>query len=152
MDVSALVEASDSGWAMIIGTVDSAGQPWAGRAWSVRYEGKGVMRVAIDGQDPAVGDCLADGAYVAVTAADVETLDSIQLKGRSIGVEPAKRADLAGVGRNVERLLGAIEDTDGLSRKIVSRFVPGEYAICRVRCSAVFDQSPGPSAGAALQP
>ena len=148
MDVSSLVEASDNGWAMIVGTVDRAGQPWAGRVWAVRAESEDVVRVAVDAHDSAVRECLAAGEGIAVTATDVGTLESVQLKGRSEGVERANRDDLAAVERNVEHLLAAIEGTDGLPRKIVSRFVPGDYVVCRVHCGELFDQTPGPDAGA----
>src|SRR5690348_15035388 len=82
----------ESGCSTIIGTVDRDGAPHAGRAWGLDVEGDD-LRVLIDAHDELTVQHLADLGAVAITAANVPTLRSVQLKGRSLGVEEGGEAD-----------------------------------------------------------
>ncbi len=141
-----------SGCSTIIGTVGPDGEPHAGRAWGldVLALGEGMARVLIDADDDRTVQHLTDLGSVAVTAANVPTLRSVQLKGRSLGVEPALDADVERAERFCDAFFTDIEQTDGTERGLLVRLVPAQFAVCTMQIDEVFDQTPGPGAGAPL--
>lgn len=78
------------------------------------------------------------------------TLRSVQLKGRSLGIEPADPADLATTEAYLDALFTDIETTDGAARAILERWRPRAVVACTVQVDDRFDQTPGPGAGARL--
>jgi hypothetical protein len=128
------------------------GEPHAGRGWGldVLDDGDGdgaTVRVLLDASDPVTIANLAAGGAVAITAADVRTLRSTQLKGRSQGVDPPEPGDTERAARYCEAFMIDIMDTDGTPRDLLERIVPGAYVPCRVVVDDRFDQTPGPGAG-----
>ena len=97
----------ESGCSAIIGTVSDDGEPHAGRAWGLDVlpsesdrPGGGsdatagsTVRVLIDADDELTVHHLIDLGPVAITAANVPTLRSVQLKGRYLGIEDADEAE-----------------------------------------------------------
>ncbi|MGZ4693887.1 MAG: pyridoxamine 5'-phosphate oxidase family protein [Acidimicrobiales bacterium] len=141
-----------SGCAAIVGTVGPDGYPHAGRAWGLDVvdAGRGTLRMLIDADDELTVDHLSGDGAVAITAANVPTLRSVQVKGRSLGVEPATAADDARAQRFCDEFFTDIVETDGTERILVERLVPLRYLVCHVQVEEIFDQTPGPSAGAPL--
>ena len=71
----------------IVGTVGPDGEPHAARGWGITVPTtpSTTVRLLVDADDADGLRHLADGGAVAVTGADVPTLRSVQLKGRSLG-------------------------------------------------------------------
>jgi hypothetical protein len=142
----------EGGCALLIGTVTPTGRPTASRAWgcTVIDAGRGRMRVVVDSHDATTMGNLASRGRVAVTAADVPTLRSVQLKGRCIGVEPAIPDDLDTAAAYCAKYYGDVALVDGFPLSLCERFTPAGYAACVVDVEELFDQTPGPSAGRPL--
>jgi hypothetical protein len=142
----------ESGCALIVGTVNADGEPHANRGWGLTVlPGDGDhIRLLLDADDPrALADLTAAGA-IAITGADVRTLQSVQLKGRFVGSEPADDDDRARVRRFCDGFFGDVVAVDGTPRELLERLVPDDYVACTIAIGEVYDQTPGPGAGAPL--
>ena len=138
----------ERGCAMIVGTVGADGTPHAQRAWGCTVVDEATVRLLVDGADPTLREHL-DGGRIAVTAADVRTLRSVQLKGRVAALEEEPTAeDLRRCGIHNDEVFTDIEETDHFPRELVERMVPLSYLVAVVSVTELFDQTPGPSAGA----
>ena len=148
-DTAALLEA---GSGLIVGTVGSDGEPHALRGWGADVVGRDPcrLRVLIDAHEETAVAQLAAGRPVAMTAADVASLWSVQVKGTSLGVEPARAADDERVGRYVEAFFHDVETTDGTPRVVLDRLVPDAVVAFTIEVTEVYDQTPGPDAGRAV--
>jgi hypothetical protein len=109
-----------------------------------------TVRLLLDAHDEATQANLVAGRAVAITAADVRTLRSVQLKGVSLGVTPGGRPELERMRRFAEAFYADIEDTDGTPREILERLTPDALVVVCVAVTEVFDQTPGPAAGRCL--
>lgn len=136
--------------ALVAGGHADDGGPLATWAWGVEFSNSGVTaRVVV--VDP-IG--FKPGGLLAITAGDLPTTRSIQLKGRIVAVEPPTPDDLYRAARHVEGFRLALERVDGVEREKTSEMqnLPREQLTAHVvEILAVFDQSPGPRAGAALE-
>jgi hypothetical protein len=145
------IEFLEGGCALIVGTVLPDGEPHARRGWGLTVlsaeTANGRLLLATEVTDPAD---LATGSAIAITAADVATLRSVQLKGRVLGTEAATDADRDRAGRFVDAFFNDIVETDGTPRAILDRLVPAEYSACLVQFDELYDQTPGPRAGGRL--
>lgn len=149
----------DSGCALIIGTVGVDGQPHAGRGWGLDLvpDGDGSQggdvagRLVVDAGDAVTVENLAAGSKVAITATSVRTLHSLQMKGRALGIEAADGADHARAGRYCDAFFTDILETDLTDPLVIRRMTPTAYAVCTFSIDEVFDQTPGPHAGAPRQ-
>lgn len=141
----------EGGSALIVATVTPDGAPHAGRAWGldVLPGEPAQVRVLLDVDDTRTIEHAAAGGAIAVTATDVRSLRSVQLKGRTRCLEEAA-SDAARAERYIEQFFGDIQDTDGTARALLDNFVPAGYVGCTVEVIDRFDQTPGPGAGAAL--
>lgn len=138
-----------AGSGLVVGSVDDDGTPTAVRAWSAAITGPGRLRVGVSSDDPELTDDYV-GRWVAVTAADVVSLTSVQMKGAIIKVEPPDGADLTLVTSQSEAFFAAIHETDGDSIDVLRRLLPERIAMIEIDVEQVFDQSPGPGAGAQI--
>jgi hypothetical protein len=143
---TALLEA---GSALIVGTVSPDGHPHATRGWGLDVISTDPRRVRLlldASADEAISH-LAPGRPVAVTAADVVSLRSVQIKGTSLGVGPAGEGDGERARRFADAFFDDIVATDGTPREVLERLVPDEYRPVTIDVADVFDQTPGPDAG-----
>jgi hypothetical protein len=145
----------ESGCALIIGITTADGSPVALRGWGLRvladhdHDCDLTVRLVVDAVDVTEGH-LHEGAAIAVTGADVRTLRSVQLKGRLRTLEDATAADRHTAERFIDDFTQAIEDTDGMPPALTRRMTPAGYAAAVLDITEFYDQTPGPSAGAAL--
>ncbi len=144
----ALTAFLERGCAMIVGTVSADGAPHAQRAWGATVVDPTTVRLLIDERDGQVREHLDAGGRIAVTAADVRTLRSVQLKGRVVGVEQPSAADLERCDGHNDELLDDIERTDFFPRVVSARMIPPAYVVATMVVEEVYDQTPGPGAGA----
>ena len=148
-DTTAFLE---GGCSLIVGTVGADGLPTATRAWglTVLSRSTGECRLVLDDTaDRTRADLAATGA-IAVTAADVPTLHSIQLKGVMVGMEPATDTDRDRAAEYADSFFGDINRTDGTELAVLFRLFPAEFFVCVVRFAELYDQTPGPAAGGAI--
>ena len=150
-DVQTLLEGGSS---LIVGTVDDDGMPFAGRAWGVQVLAAGPrprLRMLLDADDDVTRAHAAAGRAIAITAANVRTLVSVQVKGRVLSVEAAPTGDdRARHAEFVSSFFGAINESDGTDRSLLDRFAPFDVIPCTVEVDEVYDQTPGPTAGSPL--
>jgi hypothetical protein len=145
-----MVRFLQGGCALIVCTFDAEGAPYASRAW-------GLTVLCADGGEDAVRvrllvtpDVLAQGR-IAITATDVPTLRSLQLKGRVSDVEPMTDDDLAKSEQYTDDFYDDIVSTDHIPRDLLERARPREFLACIVAVEELFDQTPGPRAGASVR-
>jgi hypothetical protein len=94
------------------------------------------------GHDPAALD-----VPIAVTGGDVATLQSKQIKGRAIAVEPPNDHDRGLIELHVEGFFGAVESVDGIPRELLRYLVADDFDMVTVEVAEMYDQTPGPTAG-----
>ena len=141
----------ESGCALIVGTVAPDGEPHAGRGWGLDATSGGDephLRLLLDADDITMLEHAATGGAIAITAASVRTLRSVQLKGRTLGLEVASPEDVERAGRYIDALFTDIQETDGTDAAVTARLVPVGFVACTVEVHDRFDQTPGPGAGA----
>jgi hypothetical protein len=147
-DLSPLLE---EGCALVAALVDADGEPRATRAWSVTVLSSDppMVRVALQlgevagaGHDPSEPD-----VPIAVTGAMVRTLDSLQLKGRIVGIDPPTDEDLALIDVHLEGFATAVEEKDKIPRDLLEYIFPEEFEMVTIAVTDLFDQTPGPTAG-----
>ena len=79
------------------------------------------------------------------------TLRSVQLKGRVTDAGDATDDDRARAARYCQMFEDDVVATDCLDRLIFRRIIPPDYCARVVEVDAVFDQTPGPGAGARIE-
>jgi hypothetical protein len=136
----------------ILGTVDESGVPDACRAWAVRLVPGGRIRAFVGDEEHRTLANLRPGGAVALTLTDVVTLRSIQAKGRAEAVEPVTEDDLRAVAAFTDRFFTAVHETDGTPVHLLERMRPHGYTAFVAHVDELFDQTPGPVAGARLAP
>jgi hypothetical protein len=146
---AALLESTTS---LIVGAVGAGNMPRALRAWGASLSDDRVqVRLLLTAGDAALADLVA-GRRIALTATDFRTLRSVQVKGRSLGVEDATAHDRIRFDRYAGEVVPILAVIDDMPEEIVARFLPVDVVACTMVVDAVFDQTPGPDAGAQLAP
>jgi hypothetical protein len=137
-----LVSFLEGGSAFIVGFVTPDGAPLASRGWGldVLDAAAGIVRVLL----------VPDDIRVAVTGAHVLTLRSVQLKGVVEALEDETPEMWARCARYCDDFFGIIEAVDRFPRAMMERTTPVRIAACTVAVEEMFDQTPGPGAGAAI--
>jgi hypothetical protein len=135
------------GRALIVGVADEHGVPCATRGWGFRGAGE-LAVVLLDADDVASLSCLVPGRWIAVSAADVATFRSLQFKGAVVDVVPLTSEDRAALDHYEQTFYDAIVEVDGVPRALVERVTPSRFVACRFEPREIYDQTPGPGAGA----
>jgi hypothetical protein len=138
----------ESGSSLVVGTVDEDGLPDATRAWGawVLHDPERVRFLLPDGSSRSLEN-LSAGGLVAMTASDVVTLRSVQIKGRALLVEPATRDDLDLSEQYRREFFRAVNETDAIAVELLDNMVPPGFVAVECTVTAAFDQTPGPTAG-----
>src|SRR4051812_17936669 len=92
-----MIDLLHSGCALLVGTADPYGRPHGARAWGLTVISVEpvIVRVLIDTADTTSLANLQANAQVAITAASVPTLRSLQMKGRVVRMENLTDVDEA---------------------------------------------------------
>ena len=118
--------------ALILGTVAPDGRPHGCRAWSATPDAAGeTLRIVIDADDERLLANLRAGSRVALTAANVVTLASLQVKGTVRPLEEMTALDHANRERRTDLFLADISETDRVPAGDPRRAGPG--AVPRLR-------------------
>jgi hypothetical protein len=146
-DLQPVVEA---GMSLVVGTVSADGEPRAHRAWWATIVDPDVprLRFVMSNDDTDLAARLANGA-VSLTGANVATYESRQVKGRVATVEPPTVHDLERTRHSIDAFFDAIHRTDGNPLEHLARMLPEHYVAVEMTVEEVYDQTPGPKAGAA---
>ena len=139
----------EPGMSLIVGTVDAAGNPDSSRAWGVRNEGE-HLRVLCDAASETALKNLRSTGRIAVTATDIATLRSAQVKGTVVAIDDTDDDDLAVFAAYWPALLQAIHDEQGTAFPLMKRMVPARLVAVTCTIEAAFNQTPGPGAGRRL--
>ena len=145
-------ELVESPCSLIVGTVDAAVLPDASRAWGAEVIDDGHVRLLLSTQADVTRRNLERGGRLAVTATHFFTFESVQLKGVATRIEEATPADRIRFDRFCAEAAAAIAETDGTPVERVLRFMTAGIYACTMTVEAVFDQTPGRSAGTQLAP
>jgi hypothetical protein len=144
----------ESGTAHVVGMLRADGRPFVTRGWGMCIDDATCTgRIIVSGVEVAAlgyGDNAIAGAPVAVTATDVRTLRSIQLKGPVIGFEAVTDDDRERVAAYCDDFFTAVVETDGIPPVLMARTIPDDVVACRFEITEAFDQTPGPGAGRPL--
>ena len=146
-----LLDLIGAGASLVVGTVSRDAEPRATRAWgsSVVATEPLRLRILMSADDPQAVANLQSG-NISLTGATVHTLQSAQLKGTVVLVEPATPADLELVAMHTDVFFQAVLEVDGFPPTLMRRLLPLEVVAFEMLVTETFDQSPGPGAGAAL--
>jgi predicted pyridoxine 5'-phosphate oxidase superfamily flavin-nucleotide-binding protein len=150
-----LLDLATAGPVVIVGSGDASGVPEVSRAWGVHLLAdvdEIVVCVPSTSGRRVVANLESTGR-VAVTITGPQTYRSFQVKGRVLSIGMASREDLERVAAHQRAFVEAVAAV-GMSRELV----PGLYAdadpdrqdltAVRITVEALFDQTPGPGAGA----
>jgi hypothetical protein len=121
------------------------------RAWGLNIDvGHDPVtgRLLLAAEDTRAIELLEDGGRIAFTGTDVPTLRSLQVKGRGVRVESATDDDRARAQRYADAFFDDVIRVDRHAREALVRMLPIDYVAATVTVEEVFDQTPGPSAGA----
>ena len=148
-----VAELLESPCSLIVGTVDTDGLPDAtrGRGLEVLQGGTRIRLLLAENAAASLGN-LATTGRIALTATHFSTLVSVQLKGRSLSVEPATVDDRLRFDRFCAGCVQTIAEIDGAPEETVWRFEPPGIVACTVEVEELYDQTPGPAAGALVAP
>jgi hypothetical protein len=141
----------DAGSALVVAAADQDGTPFAIRGWGAMLVDEGAaLRVYVDADDTEVVPRLTPSAPVAVTGGNVETLRSAQVKGTVRILDELSALDIATRERATEAFIRDVHETDHTPRDLLERMVPERFLGCTFDVTELFDQTPGPQAGATL--
>jgi hypothetical protein len=140
----------ESGCALIVAAVSADGVPLATRGWGLDVQGPATVRLLLDADEVVLLDDLRSRGRVAVTACNVPTYRSMQLKGTCEQIEDATDTDVERAGRFCDDFFDDILEVDGTPRWKCERIVPTRFVVARVVVAEVFDQTPGPTAGSTM--
>ena len=108
-----------------------------------------TIRVVVGADDEVLVGQLATSS-VAVTGSDVETLESVQFKGRVTRIEEPTEHDLAAFAEGCRVFLQKVRRTDGNQIHKMRKIVAQRVIVIEVEVTQLFDQTPGPAAGRLL--
>lgn len=139
------------GVSVLVGTVDADGIPTCCRGIAVAmrddFELLTVYIPAATGQETVAN--LATTRRVAVGCTHPLSHDSVQIKGLTRGVRLAPASDEAFVRQRLEAFGDVLEEI-GLPRRVSRSMAHWPAFAIDVSVEQVFDQTPGPKAGAAI--
>jgi hypothetical protein len=141
----------EEGLAVQIGTRDADLRPHGARAVAARVEPDGVHFVVYLAEVAAariLADLESNGRAAVVFCRPYDDR-ACQVKGTFVAVRPAGESERRFVERRWNAFLDQLEQI-GIPRAATTGWVTWPAVAIRLRVTAVFDQTPGPHAGAAL--
>jgi hypothetical protein len=146
-----------TGVVVVVGTRSADGAPAISRGWGVRVVpgGQALEVCVFAATNRPTLENVTDNRQIAVTLTSPSTYRAVQVKGRAVDVSDGSRADADRVDLHLDLFLRELA-TVGLSipqmRRVLEdeRDVSPELVKIRLEIDEIFDQTPGPSAGARL--
>lgn len=139
-------------YALIVGLVGANRHPYATRGWGLTVPPGSFarLRLVLSSDDAPQLNVDRESHLVSVTAADPRTLRAVQFKGRAGPAEATTTDDRDAVARFCESFFGVVQEVEGTDRTLLERLVPRDFVACTVAVESLYDQAPGPGAGAEL--
>lgn len=141
-----------SGPSLLTCTVDGDGQPHVSRAWGVTIvdADSGLLRLLMHADDSIALTNIRAGRPIALTATNVTNFHSLQFKGLGVSVEDVTTADDAKQAVYTDAFLTDIHVANGYPMDLIQRWARRATLPCLITVDSSFDQTPGPSAGVAI--
>jgi hypothetical protein len=139
------------GVATIVASRDERLRPSIGRGWAIALSDSGT-EVTLCVEAPAgsrMHDNLQSNGAIAVTCSRPTTYRTVQLKGRVTTIAQPSAEQLAAVDRHAEAFSNEAEQV-GLGPDSGVRLLDRGLASVSFKVAEVYDQTPGPSAGARM--
>ena len=148
-----LVDFVESGVSVLVGTRDASLRPEAQRAVGCVVSGdRRVLAVLVpEGTGARTLANLDAGSPIAVTFSRIVDLRTVQVKGQCVGVRKASAAELEAARRYVAAFTEALYFI-GMSRATARRLGVEPLWVVDVGVGELFEQTPGPGAGARMEP
>ena len=150
-----VVELLESGCGLLIGLVTAAGKPLAARGWGLTVLSDGTRaRILLGGEElgrlgyPPGGEI---STMVAVTGSSVLTLRSIQLKGPITATRLMDDDDADRLRSYCNDFFDDVAAVDSFPRHLMERMIPPAMCTCEFDIVEVYNQTPGPNAGARVE-
>lgn len=152
-DAKALLQ---GGSGLIVALTKADGRPFATRAWGCDLDDSGeggwLLVRAVDMASFGLEAGESPDIPIAVTASDIRTLFSVQVKGTLVEVASAADRDVDRKDAYCDLFIDAVVETDGTPIEVVERWRATDGLVrCRIAFREAFIQTPGPGAGAALE-
>ena len=142
----------EEGLGMHIGTRDAQLQPAGARAIAVTVEEDGTHLDVYVAEVAAVrilGNLTSNGQAALTFVRPVDDR-ACQVKGEFVSVRPAAAGERPQVAAQWDRFLAQLERI-GIPRAATAGWITWPASVIRIRTTAIFDQTPGPTAGAAVR-
>jgi hypothetical protein len=147
---SELAEFLTTGVAMLGASADENCVPTAFRVWGASIEATGNVRALVSCEGHGTVANLRAGSRLSLVFTDIVTFRSVQVKGTlPSAAEPADEHDVATMRRYHEAFVRALAVV-GHPRALADTLRPLSVAKVSVAIDAIFDQTPGPGAGASV--
>lgn len=141
----------EEGLGVYVGTRNARLEPNGARGVAIRVE-EGGTHVVVYVAEVAAPRILADlesNGHIAVSVGRPKDDRACQVKGLFAGSRRAEESERDAVVGQWERFRGALEYI-GISKPITSEWVAWPAIAVRFKVTAIFEQTPGPGAGAPL--
>lgn len=148
---SELQQFLESGVSVLVGTRDRLLVPEGARGFGVRVlAGGGEIEVFVpEAWGERTFANLADNGRIAVSVAQPEDHRSVQVKGGMLAIRPGQEPERAAIDRYREALIAKFS-VIGYPPSLFHRLNVWPCRVVRLRVEALFEQTPGPRAGAPL--
>ena len=138
----------DSGVAMLGASADQTRRPEVFRIWGATIDDGCRVRVLANADACQTFESVQKGSRLAAVFTDITTFRSVQVKGAAIAAPLAPSAADMAVFRRYDERFGRSLETIGHPLLLRDRLRPLAVIVLEVAVDAIFDQTPGPRAGA----
>ena len=146
MDLAAFIE---SGVGMVGASAGDDAVPEAFRVWGVSWDPDGHLRALISADATRTLATVKPGAWLSLTFVDM-SMRSVQVKGHVVsGPELPGLAEVEVMRRYRTKLIGAFESR-GVPLLLIDAIRPLAAFAVTVAVEELYDQTPGPKAGARI--
>jgi hypothetical protein len=150
-----VIDRLESGCGLAVGFVTASGLPFGTRGWGLTVLDNATRaRLLLRAEEvDRLGYPSTDEirTMVAVTGCSVLTLRATQIKGPISFVEPANDDDKRKMAEYCNAFFDDIAKVDAIPRHMMERLVPPTIVACVFEVVEVYDQTPGPNAGAPVE-
>jgi hypothetical protein len=150
MEAAELAAFLDSGPAILGASAGEDLAPEAFRVWGASIDGDGVLRALASADAVRTFARVGPGTRLSFVLTDITNFRSVQAKGSALGRgELPGPADLALMRRYDERFTAALASI-GHPPRLGQRLRPLSVFVLTAAVDQLYDQTPGPGAGAVL--
>jgi hypothetical protein len=150
MDGSELAAFLESGVSMLGACAVDGLAPEAFRVWGASVDDRGRLRALVSGDATRTLAAVRAGVRLGFVITDVTTFRSRQLKGAAVGAPESPTSDDIACLRRYHRGFVDALAVIGHPPLLAERLRPMSVQAVTMTIETVFDQTPGPSAGARL--